>query len=308
MKGFVWTACAFVAISCLGSGTATASPANAPSACAHQAKSHIASLADAADAITFRASSGRLLIVGELHGTNESPELVRMLIDNAVAQGPVRLGLEMRISGQAAMEAFLHSPGSTTDRAKMFQSPFWDSKDGRSSTAMLQLIDRVRALRSTGADVDIFFMEPDSVGKVMGDEDYMAFKEGGMAKSIRRVLNAGAPNPSVIALMGNVHARYGESFKGMTLPTPSVTERLLAFNPYVVMPAARQTASWNCISEKCGVYDYTSPNAPKTKLPAFVTIKSPADATVVRLWLASMTASLPAKAQAATAAPPPPPL
>lgn len=298
--------CACAVISWPGMGIAKAQPASAPSDCARHVKIHISSLADAAEVIACKPSAQRLLIVGEMHGTKESPELVRMLIDKAAAHRPIRLGLEMPVSGQAAMEVFLHSSGTAADRERMLQSPFWASKDGRSSTAMLQLIDRVRALRSTGGDVDIFFMEPDYSAKLIEEQGSMAFKEGSMAKSIRHVLDAGAADQWVIALMGNVHSRYGDSLNGMTVPTPSVTERLLDFKPYVVLPAAHRTGSWNCMSEKCGVHDYTSPNAPKTKLPAFVTIKSPADATVVRLWLESMTASLPAKAQASAAAAPPP--
>lgn len=307
MKQILWVACAFAVIGWPAFGAASVPSTTTPPICTPPSASHIASLAAAADVIECNASSHRLLIVGEMHGTKETPELVGLLVQKAAASRPVRLGLEMPSTGQAALELFLHSAGRAEDQAKLLQSPFWNGSDGRSSMAMLQLIDHVRALRSAGADVDIFAMEPTYSAEVIKKHEFMVVKEAGMAQSIRRVLDAGTPNQWVIALMGNVHSRIGEALPGLSIPTPSVTERLADTKPYVVLPTSRQMAAWNCTSDGCGVHDFTSTKAPKTELPAFVTIKAPATVPVIRLWMGTMTAALPAKLRPAAATPPAPP-
>ena len=66
--------------------------------------------------------------------------------------------------------------------------------------------------------------------------------------------------------MGNYHSRYAADMPA----DGSVTARLVARQPYVVLPAARVNSGWNCTSEGCGVHRYTSKNAPDGALPQFV--------------------------------------
>lgn len=248
-----------------------------------------------AAALLVDASADRpLLIVGELHGSKETPALVAQLVRQAAKSRPVRLGLEMPGEMDAALHAYLRSAGNAKGRAALLRQPFWSSRDGRSSTAMFGLIEAARALRVNGDDVDAFATEPiypdeATVAKAGG---YLAVKETGMATAIRRVLGKGVPHQLVIALMGNYHARESG---GQVQSTGSVAERLAAFSPYVVLPLAVHSQTWNCMAEGCGVHAFDASGAPSGHLPRLVTEREAnSGPTVVKLWLARFTASYPA--------------
>lgn len=258
----------------------------------------VASVAQAAEAIVCTVTDRSLLVVGEIHGSNETPDLLASLVKDALANRPVRLGLEMQRSGQAALDTYLRSTGSAADQAWLLNSPPWSLRDGRSSTAMLRLIDTVRALRAAGNKVDVFAMEPD-----YGDQAAIAsaggmqkFKESGMAQSIQQAMRKGDSRQLVIALMGNFHSRYdGDHPPELGL---SVVECLAGHRPYVVFPFARTTKAWNCQQDGCAVHSYTSTEVPKGNLPLFVIdAEKPKGPTVVKLWLPKMTAALPAKGE-----------
>ncbi|MEP7185032.1 MAG: hypothetical protein ABI767_04275 [Rhodanobacter sp.] len=163
---------------------------------------------------------------------------------------------------------------------------------------MLRLIDTVRALRAEGSMVDVFAMEPD-----YGDQAAMAraggmqkFKESSMAQSIQQAMKKGDSRQLVIALMGNFHSRYDGEHSPAPELGPSVVEHLANKKPYVVFPFARISHAWNCQQDGCAVHSFTSTAVPKGKLPLFVTdVETPKGPAVVKLWLPTMTASLPAK-------------
>jgi hypothetical protein len=129
---------------------------------------------------------------------------------------------------------------------------------------MFELIEAVRALRAQGRDTDVFTMEPVYPGEADAANagGYLKIKEAGMAAAIRREMDKAVQRQSVIALMGNFHARDSRiaPFKGS--PGDSVTERLGALLPYVVFPLAVHSESWNCTAEGCGVHVSSSGEAP----------------------------------------------
>jgi hypothetical protein len=239
----------------------------------------------------------RLVLVGELHGTREIPALVAALVRRAAASDPVRLGLEMPGEMEGALRTYVRSTGSRKDKAALLQQPFWSSRDGRSSVAMFGLVESARVLRARGRDVDVFAMEPMYPGEAEAAKagGYLKVKEAGMAAAIRRQINQAVPHQRVIALMGNYHARDNRLplFKGV--PGDSVAGRLGTFSPYVVLPFAVHSQSWNCTADGCGVHASASSSAPTGRLPQLVPQpENKGSPTVVELWLARFTASLPA--------------
>jgi hypothetical protein len=256
-----------------------------------------ASVTQAAAQLLPAVALHRLVIVGEVHGTAETPALVASLVRHVVASRPVRLGVEMPSEMEGALRAYLRSVGSGKDKAALLGQPFWSSQDGRSSEAMFELIEAVRALRAQGRDTDVFTMEPVYPGEADAANagGYLKIKEAGMAAAIRREMDKAVQRQSVIALMGNFHARDSRIalFKGS--PGDSVTERLGALLPYVVFPLAVHSESWNCTAEGCGVHVSSSGEAPGGHLPRLVPrLESGDGAAVVELWLARFTASSPA--------------
>ena len=241
----------------------------------------------------------RVLIVGELHGTNETPDLVASLVKEVAASRSVRLGLEISVSEADAICAYLNSPGRPQDVANLLKGQFWSGsgiRDGRSSFAMLRLIEHMRVLRAHGLDVDVFEMQPDysDSAAIQKDGGYLVAKESGMAQSIRRTLGHGKPDLLVIALMGNFHARYDEAATRNDVAHGSVVERLADISPYVVLPSASQTSAWNCQSDGCGVHS-TNHAAPSMQLLLSLSLASHGRAgpTVVTLALDKQTASMP---------------
>lgn len=84
---------------------------------------------------------GRVLLIGEVHGTNEHPALVGSITAAAVAQlCPVTVALDLPAGEQTRIDTFLDSDGTPADRAALTAGPFWNRPtafaDGRSSRAI----------------------------------------------------------------------------------------------------------------------------------------------------------------------------
>lgn len=155
------------------------------------------------------AVPGRVLVLGERHGTTESPALVAdVLCTLARARVPVTLGVELPADEQVAIDRFLASPGAAADRAALTRGPFWHTEhpDGRSSVAMVALLERARALRASRAPLRVVaYAAPAGV----------PFREHDRAMSDALSAAAGArPGDALVVLTGNVHARLvrGTSF------------------------------------------------------------------------------------------------
>ena len=145
------------------------------------------------------ARPDRIVLFGEWHGTREIPAFVADAVCQAAGGGPVLLGLEISRSEQSRIDAYVASPAG--DRAALLEGPFWhrEFQDGRSSAAMADLIEHVRALRASGRDVRVLAFDVD-------DDARGPDRDAQMAK---RILDAHAESPTdrLLVLAGNVHTR-----------------------------------------------------------------------------------------------------
>ena len=141
--------------------------------------------------IQINAEAGSVWWFGEMHGTQESPAFIGDLAC-AIAQGDhhVQVGLEIWASEQNAIDSFMQNG----DRARLLKGPFWAQHDGRSSVAMVDLLDRVRWLKRAGALVDV--VAYDITDKPDRDQA-MAIK----------VLSARDAKGVFVGLSGNIHSR-----------------------------------------------------------------------------------------------------
>src|SRR5262245_1205097 len=117
---------------------------------------------------------GRVLLLGEMHGTNESPELVADLACQALAGGwSVTVALEQPRTLAAATEAFLASDGGAAAREALLADRFWteDLPDGRSSEAMFRLLDALRRFRRDGRPVAVALIDPSPHPPTQGERD-----------------------------------------------------------------------------------------------------------------------------------------
>jgi hypothetical protein len=159
---------------------------------------------DAAPCLAFDAVPGAvldapLLVLGEVHGTREVPAFVTgYLCAAAKQQRKITLAIEFPSDEQSAIDAFMASSGTPQDGERLTGTAFWRraAQDGRTSMAMLRMLDRVRTLRAGGADI-----------KVLGIDSDMppARRDGFMADKLRSALREGAGR-QVVALIGGLHA------------------------------------------------------------------------------------------------------
>lgn len=151
--------------------------------------------------LTGRAQAHRVMLVGELHGTWEVPGIVAGLATNLSAdERPLIVGLEIWRSEQAALDRYLASAGTAEDREALLAGPFWATRDGRSSEAMVDLIERLRVL-ALKAPVQLVAFD------VAGDADLTG---AGRDRSMGELLLArleSMPEARLLVLAGNFHTR-----------------------------------------------------------------------------------------------------
>lgn len=144
-----------------------------------------------------------ILLVGEIHGTNEIPKFVGNVICNVQKSGKfVWLGLEIPITEQASIDTYLDSKGTLDDKKQLTSGVFWSFKDGRSSQAVWNLIEQVRIFKKKGIPINIFAFDQ----MADGEDSFSNRRERGMAEVLTKIqqLNQQALG---IVLIGNYHAR-----------------------------------------------------------------------------------------------------
>jgi hypothetical protein len=152
---------------------------------------------------------------------------------------------------QNPIRTYMASHGTAADRAALLQDGFWAAGEGRTSQAIVRLIESVRKLREQGRDVDVFTTVTDYPGDAAISQagGMNAYRSAGMALIIDGEVRHGAGRPLVIAFMGTAHSAYIGPARGKD---STVTERLLADSPYLVNLDSHGGSAWNCDSEGCG--------------------------------------------------------
>ncbi len=148
-----------------------------------------------------QAKAGHVLLLGELHGTQEVPRFVAQAACQSASNGlPVTVGLELPVEHQERVAAFVRSAGTPEDLARLLEADFWRNPyaDGRSSEAIVNVLEQLRRLRAQGQDVDVFvFDHPLLKGQPHEDR---------MAGTVLARLQA-EPQRLFLVVTGNIHAR-----------------------------------------------------------------------------------------------------
>jgi hypothetical protein len=142
------------------------------------------------------------LLLADPLGTRELPTAATQLLCDASAKGtPVAVGLSIPSSEQFLLEQYLASEGRSQDLQSMLMlSNFWrrEYQDGRSSRAMLWLIEQARRLRASGRAVSLVAIDSTGASGNAREEEMasnvLAFREK----------NADA---WMLVLAGGVHVR-----------------------------------------------------------------------------------------------------
>lgn len=194
-------------------------------------------------------SDSRLALVGELHGTRETPALVGDAVERLAAKGEtVVLALEIAIGEQPAVDAYLASAGTSDDRETLLASPHWSrpGHDGRDSVAMFDLVEHIRILRTEGGDVALVLFDPDGIGD----------RDRGMADRLR-TLATQHPQARILVLTGNMHAMVAAPAwpvidGGTPIEPPMTAGRYLHdLDPVSVYVHAAAGEFWACMDDGC---------------------------------------------------------
>ena len=188
----------------------------------------------------------RFVLVGEMHGTNETPAVFGDLVCSASeTKRTIIAGLEVR--DQQALNRFMDSKNRETSVKELLSTDEWKGTDGRASSAMLVLAERLRSLKADGLLSRVIAFSA-SGGSAAQDEE-------AMSSALLRA-STGNPDALLIVLTGNVHASKQElaevgSYRlmGSFLP-PAQTVSLLVTD--------RGGEAWNCQDGSCGPHTLAS--------------------------------------------------
>lgn len=148
--------------------------------------------------------SASLVLVGEIHGTREIPAAFGHLICRSAAEHrgeTVLVGLEILVSAQSAIDAFLSGEGDAAAVQALLAQEFWqrEYQDGRSSEAMLHLLAELHRLRKAGLRIEVRALDPQQY-------DSPAGRDVAMATSLADAIAVLRPAQTLV-LVGNIHSR-----------------------------------------------------------------------------------------------------
>ncbi len=206
----------------------------------------------------LEATEGRVLVIGEIHGTEQVPQFIQSLACLSLARGEsVVIGLEQPADEQVRLNAYLQSDGDADARSALIEaSPFWTSSslDGRSSEAIFGIVEYAREQAGEGEPLAVAALDfsPEHDSDLDADP---ARRDRAMS---RRALVLADDFDRVIALAGNIHARRTAATFGdrqtETIGSVSPPERFAFINTVYGVGSV-----WNCrISDggapSCRVY------------------------------------------------------
>lgn len=189
------------------------------------------------------APAVRYVVMGELHGTNETPDAFANLACLAAHSGrQVTIALEYPADAQAAIDAWLQSDGSATARAALLALRIWHSEmqDGRSSVAFLRLFETLRVMKQAGTIRGV-------VASDVTELPTNGTRDAAMAGAWQRI-DAGA-NGIVLVLVGNLHAMRQQREGFQMIPAASLLPRDRTVTIDAVGNGGR---AWYCQQDGCG--------------------------------------------------------
>ncbi|MCY4011179.1 MAG: hypothetical protein OXG82_00545 [Gammaproteobacteria bacterium] len=203
---------------------------------------------------SLRRQRGRVVVFGETHGTQESPALVGDLACHLAVDGRVLVGIELPRWLDEDIAAFVAgeldvATLTTAERPVMradgsplagSEQQWWqETRDGRSSRAMLGLLTRVRELVRSGLEVETVAFDDASLW-FEGEEEPANTREELMATNVARKWGAGDFDYALM-LTGGFHARRSPEGRRRTM-----VDWLPADDVFSVHIRFRRGAAWTC--------------------------------------------------------------
>lgn len=233
------------------------------------------------------AMSARIVMLGETHGTLESPQFAGRLTCLFARRDKTILALEIATAEQPAIDRYLQSSGDAASRRELLTGIHWQPRfmDGRSSIAMLELIERVRVLRADGLPTELLAFDGWEKGRS---------RDAVMAANIRAALAHDDASRMVI-LVGNAHADKARAPQAATEQW-SLAQHLAGLNMVSLNLQSTHGSFWGCFGPKvedCKVEDAGENPQPGSAIAPVTFLPGDARFDGV-VQLGKITASLPA--------------
>ncbi len=175
----------------------------------------------------WAAQTTRFVVVGELHGTAEVPAAFAEMVCAASGDRPVNVGLEFEDTVQPDLDRWMSSSGDAAAREAFLSHITWTRRfqDGRSSAAMLDMLERLRQLKAGGHDIAVRAFVPSDRRPPNFDQNYY---ELAMAQKLSEVAQE-RPDALNLVLVGRYHAGKADRRAIAFLP-PSEVKSLILHN------------------------------------------------------------------------------
>jgi hypothetical protein len=194
----------------------------------------------------------RWIVLGEMHGTNEMPEIFGDAVCLTSQVRPTIVALELPETDQPLIDAFLKSDGGADAKRSFLEAGIWNSrfKDGRSSEAMFRLFERLHRLHKVGKVRAVVAFQPARFKKPPSSAEY--------ERAMADIITTNTPKGSrMLVLVGNVHAlqtkvSFGpEPYLPMAGHLPSRKTLTFDIEPNGV------SSAWACSGmDKCGAMNF----------------------------------------------------
>jgi hypothetical protein len=216
--------------------------ANLPTAAASELERYPARL------VPITLLEKKLVMLGEIHGTQQSPLVLLSVVEAAVEHGHrVLVGLELIYDKISDEEDFVENPKQNRQLADVLHGSFWrdEYQDGRASLAMSELLVGLRVLNKKRADSVQVVILDDRVAYsgAIGSRDKF------MADRLRTAIDKGNAD-FIVTLTGNLHNK--QSREG----TSSMADFLRDLKPMSLGVRFGGGDAWICQSataDGCGV-------------------------------------------------------
>ncbi|TVQ38076.1 MAG: hypothetical protein EA370_06100 [Wenzhouxiangella sp.] len=186
-----------------------------------------------------------VVVFGELHGTKEAPFVFLSAICerlNRFDEETITVALEYPQVESEHLLSYVNSSGSHEDKGRLLETFFWkrQAQDGRTSVAMLELIDSLRRISTETGRLEVIAIVPEAGS---GKHEEL------MAAAINQSVQQRPESPHFV-LVGNLHSR-----RGVGRPGDPEFQPMLGWvegDSVSVNIFSRHGDFWACTAEGCG--------------------------------------------------------
>lgn len=160
------------------------------------------------------------------------------------------VALELEDTLQPTLDAFISRPDEASALATLSDTSLMDRarQDGRTSKALLALLQRVRMLKASGRDISLHLFQPSMIRGQELDQAWYELNMGQLLSEARQ----NRPDARVIGLVGNIHARKTPLARYPDIGIPA-TGHLPTRETLSLRVAQQGGFAWNCGRDACGV-------------------------------------------------------